>query len=54
MIGVDEDGDGKGEPVLLYKKPKVGQQYSKSTVQDSDEFNETKFGVQWQWQANPP
>ena len=24
-----------------------------STVQDSDEFNGTKFGLQWQWQANP-
>ena len=53
VIGTDNDGDGKGEPVLSYKKPNVGKQYPRSTVQDSDEFNETKFGLQWQWQANP-
>lgn len=53
VIGVDNDGDGKGEPVLTYKKPNVGRQYPKSTVQDSDEFNESKLGLQWQWQANP-
>ena len=27
VIGVDKDGDGKGEPVLNYKKPNVGKQY---------------------------
>ena len=53
VIGVDKDGDGKGEPVLVHKKPNVGKQYPLSTVQDSDEFNGTKFGLQWQWQANP-
>ena len=53
VIGIDKDGDGKGEPVLSYKKPNVGKQYPRSTVQDGDEFNETKFGLQWQWQANP-
>ena len=53
VIGIDKDGDGKGEPVLVYKKPNVGKQYPRSTVQDSDEFNATKFGLQWQWQANP-
>ena len=53
VIGSDKDGDGKGEPVLVYKKPNVGKQYPRSTVQDGDEFNETKFGLQWQWQANP-
>lgn len=52
VIGEDNDGDGKGEPVMVYKKPNVGKQYPKSTVQDSDEFNESKFGLQWQWQAN--
>ncbi len=53
VIGIDKDGDGKGEPVLLNKKPNVGKQYPLSTVQDGDEFNGTKFGLQWQWQANP-
>jgi beta-xylosidase len=27
VIGVDKDGDGKGEPVLINKKPNVGKQY---------------------------
>ena len=53
VIGVDKDGDGTGEPVLVFKKPNVGKQFPRSTVQDSDEFNQTKFGLQWQWQANP-
>ncbi len=25
VIGVDKDGNGKGEPVLVYKKPTVGK-----------------------------
>ena len=53
VIGVDKDGDGTGEPVLVFKKPNVGKQFPRSTVQDSDEFNQTKFGLQWQWPANP-
>jgi len=53
VIGADKDNDGKGEPVLVYRKPNVGKKHPVSTVQDGDEFNETKFGLQWQWQANP-
>lgn len=53
VIGEDKDGDGKGEPVLVYKKPDVGKTYPITTVADSDEFNSTKLGLQWQWQANP-
>ena len=53
VIGEDKDGDGKGEPVTTYKKPNVGKTYSVTTVADSDEFNTTKLGLQWQWQANP-
>lgn len=53
VIGVDKDGDGKGEPVLNYKKPNVGKTYPVATPPDSDEFNDYKLGLQWQWQANP-
>jgi beta-xylosidase len=53
VIGVDRDGDGTGEPVLSFQKPKVGRNYPVSTPQDSDEFNESKVGLQWQWHANP-
>jgi beta-xylosidase len=53
VIGVDSDGDGKGEPVLRYKKPNVGKLYPVQTPAESDEFNGTSPGLQWQWMANP-
>ncbi|MEO8403240.1 MAG: glycoside hydrolase 43 family protein [Chitinophagaceae bacterium] len=53
VIGVDKDGDGKGEPVLTYKKPNVGKTFPISTPAESDEFNDKKLGLQWQWMANP-
>lgn len=52
VIGADKDGDGKGEPVLTYKKPNVGKTYPVATIADSDEFNDKQLGLQWQWQAN--
>lgn len=53
VIGTDADGDGKGEPVLTYKKPNIGKVYPIQTPQESDEFNDNVLGRQWQWQANP-
>jgi beta-xylosidase len=53
VIGIDKDSDGKGEPILVYKKPNVGKIYPIITPAESDEFNDTKLGPQWQWQANP-
>ena len=53
VIGNDKDNIGKGEPVLVYKKPNVGKQYPICTPQESDEFNDSTIGLQWQWQANP-
>lgn len=53
VIGIDKDGDGKGEPVLTYKKPNVGKTYPISTPLESDEFNKPGLGLQWQWHANP-
>jgi len=62
VIGTDKDGDGTGEPVLVYKKPTIarpnglsgqGKIYPVQTPVESDEFNENKIGLQWQWQANP-
>ncbi len=52
VIGVDSDGDGKGEPVLVYKKPNVGKSFPLSTPPDSDEFNNNHLGLQWQWMGN--
>jgi len=53
VIGIDKDGDGKGEPVLQYKKPAGKSPYGIITPPDSDEFNDAALGLQWQWQANP-
>ncbi|MES2893347.1 MAG: glycoside hydrolase 43 family protein [Bacteroidota bacterium] len=53
VIGVDKDGDGKGEPVMVYKKPAVGKTFPIQTPAESDDFNGTALGLQWQWMANP-
>ncbi len=53
VIGIDKDGDNKGEPVPGYKKPAVGATYPVQTPADTDEFNSGKLGMQWQWHANP-
>lgn len=53
VIGVDKDGDGKGEPVSISRKPNVGKVYPISTPAESDEFNADALGLQWQWHANP-
>ena len=53
VIGIDNDGDGKGEPVSVYKKPNVGKTWPIETPAESDEFTDSELGKQWQWQANP-
>lgn len=53
VIGIDTNGDGIGEPVSTYKKPNVGKSYRITPLNESDEFNEPKLGLQWQWHANP-
>lgn len=52
VIGMDGDGDGKGEPVLVHKKPDVGKIYPVQSPPESDEFNNVESGLQWQWMAN--
>ena len=42
----------KGEPVTTYKKPKANSQQPKATPQESDEFNSSTLGKQWEWHAN--
>jgi len=53
VIGMDTDGDGKGEPVSIHRKPYVGRQYPIVTPAESDEFNQYAMGLQWQWHSNP-
>lgn len=52
VIGVDKEGKGCGTPVASYKKPNVGKTYPVVTPAESDEFNGTTLGLQWQWTAN--
>lgn len=50
VIGVDEDGDGCGDPVEEYEMPKGGKLGTQTLYpQVSDEFNDGKIGLQWQW-----
>lgn len=53
VIGLDKNGDGRGEPVMEYKKPNVGKTWPIVTPAESDEFESPILGSQWQWQANP-
>ncbi len=51
VIGIDEDKD-KGQPVNKFAKPKTKKFYPIITPAESDEFNSSSLGLQWQWQAN--
>jgi beta-xylosidase/acetyl esterase/lipase len=50
VIGADPDKDGKGEPVMSYRKPVQTNQII--TPAESDEFLGSVLGLQWQWQTN--
>ncbi|MDR1883925.1 MAG: glycoside hydrolase 43 family protein [Prevotella sp.] len=52
VMGIN-DGNYCGEPVLTCKKPDVGKTYPVTTPPESDEFNASTLGLQWQWHANP-
>lgn len=52
VIGLDKDGDGVGEPVMKHRKPALT---SSGVFQpaESDEFDSTELGLQWQWHGVP-
>lgn len=52
VMGIDKDGDLCGEPVRKYIKPFKAKTPIFTPV-ESDDFNSTKLGLQWQWHANP-
>lgn len=52
VIGVDKDGDGCGDPVSRYRKPKTDKTYPIETPVESDDFDTRKLGLQWEWHAN--
>lgn len=47
MVGVD------GKAVVTYRKPNVGKEYPIKIFPTSDEFENTKLGMQWGWNHNP-
>jgi beta-xylosidase len=53
VVGVNQNAEGVGEPVITYRKPKVKASGEVYTPADSDEFSGSSLGLQWQWQANP-
>lgn len=53
FIGIDQDKNGIGEPVLTHKKPNISNKYPITAPPETDEFNGKDIGLQWQWSANP-
>lgn len=53
LIGLDNDEDGIGEPVLSFRKPDLDADFNIVTPPESDEFSGNELGRQWQWHANP-
>lgn len=47
MLGVN------GQDAIVYQKPNVGKTYKIQSPATSDEFNDRKLGLQWQWNHNP-
>ncbi|PIB34443.1 glycoside hydrolase [Reichenbachiella sp. 5M10] len=52
VIGEDTDGDGTGFPYLEYIKPNLPMQEVNNPV-DTDDFERSALGLQWQWNATP-
>ena len=50
VIGADEDGDGKGEPVPAWSMPEESS--LKTVLPTSDTFLNHSIGLQWQWLGN--
>ena len=52
LIGVDQDGNGVGRPVLRHRKPDVGNPAPIDAPPPSGFFRGPRLGLQWQWHAN--
>ncbi len=56
VIGVDNDSDGSGEPVIKFTMPLSKIKSIENTFNNQvviDDFKEAELNVNWQWQANP-
>lgn len=52
VIGLDPDGDGIGNPVASYRKPKIAADSPVKTLPFVDDFSGSELALQWQWNAN--
>jgi beta-xylosidase len=52
LMGVDNDGNGVGEPVAGWRKPRVSLDSPMAVPATSDLFLSETLGLQWQWNAN--
>jgi beta-xylosidase len=52
LMGASQNGEKIGEPVLHHAKPLGNADTAQVIPQTSDEFDSSKLGLQWQWQAN--
>lgn len=50
FIGLEQNGDGIGEPITEWTKP-CGTAVGSLAI--GDDFVDGEYGLQWQWQANP-
>lgn len=53
FMGQEQNGDGIGEPVSVWKKPNVGKTYPICTPATSDAFDKPELGLQWSFMGNP-
>ena len=53
VMGEDYDGNGVGEPVEGWTKPKTGKKVEPSLPISSDDFSGSELGLQWQFNHNP-
>lgn len=52
VIGIDNDGDNIGQPVIEYSMPNTGYKEPEYNIQMDDDFSGKDIGLQWQWPAN--
>ncbi len=61
IIGQPLEGEDYGKPVMSYRMPDIGQSqeedlnqptYAKTGLDTDDNFEDGKYGLMWQWNAN--
>ena len=53
VMGEDYDGNGVGEPVESWRKPKTRKKINPYLPASSDDFSSDRLGLQWQFNHNP-